>query len=45
MHGPVAGKLLAELILDGRTSTLDIGALAPSRFTSAGASPREYNVI
>ena len=44
MHGPVAGKLLAELILDGKTSTLDISALEPARFAH-GASDREYNVI
>ncbi|MBV9898034.1 MAG: FAD-binding oxidoreductase [Chloroflexi bacterium] len=46
MHGPVAGKLMAELILDGRTSTLDIAALSPSRFSASDvASAREYNVI
>jgi sarcosine oxidase subunit beta len=46
MHGPVAGKLMAELILDGRTSTLDISALSPGRFSaSEQASAREYNVI
>ena len=44
MHGPVAGKLLADLILDGQTSTLDISALDPARFAS-GATSREYNVI
>jgi sarcosine oxidase, subunit beta len=44
MHGPIAGKLMAELILDGRTSTLDIGRLAPDRFAGDGAR-REYNVI
>jgi sarcosine oxidase subunit beta len=45
MHGPIAGKLLAELMLDGRTSTLDIRALSPDRFGGEGAAPREYNVI
>ena len=44
MHGPIAGKLLSELILDGHASTLDISPLSPDRF-SAGASAREYNVI
>jgi sarcosine oxidase subunit beta len=44
MHGPIAGRLMAELIVDGRTTTLDIGRLAPSRFAGDGA-PREYNVI
>jgi sarcosine oxidase subunit beta len=45
MHGPIAGKLLAELILDGATSTLDISVLDPNRFSSASSSTREYNVI
>jgi sarcosine oxidase subunit beta len=45
MHGPIAGKLLAEVMLDGRATTLDITALAPDRFESARASAREYNVI
>jgi sarcosine oxidase subunit beta len=46
MHGPIAGKLLAELILDGHTSTLDISPLSPTRFTAATAdTPHEYNVI
>jgi sarcosine oxidase subunit beta len=45
MHGPIAGKLLAELILDGHTSTLDITPLSPTRFANAEASSREYNVI
>jgi len=45
MHGPIAGKLLAEVMLDGRASTLDITALSPSRFGVEGQSLREYNVI
>ncbi len=32
MHGPVAGKLMAELILDGRTTGIDITPLSPQRF-------------
>ena len=36
---------LAELILDGRTSTLDITALSPERFAAKRFSAREYNVI
>ncbi len=35
MHGPVAGKLMAELILDGRTTEIDIAALSPQRFREA----------
>jgi sarcosine oxidase subunit beta len=32
MHGPIAGQLMAELIVDGRASTVDIGPLALDRF-------------
>jgi sarcosine oxidase subunit beta len=45
MHGPVAGKLLSEVILDGRAHTLDIDVLRPDRFVVAGPAAREYNVI
>jgi glycine/D-amino acid oxidase-like deaminating enzyme len=31
-HGPIAGKLIAELIVEGRASSVDIGALALGRF-------------
>jgi sarcosine oxidase subunit beta len=45
MHGPIAGKLMAELMLDGHTSTLDISTLAPDRFGREGGARPEYNVI
>jgi len=32
MHGPIAGQLMAELIADGRATTLDIAPLALERF-------------
>jgi len=32
MHGPIAGQLMAELITDGRASTVDIAPLALDRF-------------
>ncbi len=32
MHAPAAGRLVAELILDGRATTLDIAPLAADRF-------------
>jgi sarcosine oxidase, subunit beta len=32
MHAPALGQLISELILDGRTHTLDTHALRPSRF-------------
>jgi sarcosine oxidase subunit beta len=43
MHAPATGELIAELIVDGRTS-LDIQALRASRFRS-GELVREHNVI
>jgi sarcosine oxidase, subunit beta len=44
MHGPAAGLLLAEIILDGRAHTLDIRALDYGRF-GEDRLIREYNVI
>ncbi len=44
MHGPVAGLLMSEIILDGRATTLDVSALDYARFTD-GRLIREYNVI
>jgi sarcosine oxidase subunit beta len=35
-HGPIVGKLMAELILTGRT-TIDIGALGIERFRTGKA--------
>jgi sarcosine oxidase subunit beta len=32
MHGPIAGQLMAELITDGRASTVDITPLGLERF-------------
>jgi sarcosine oxidase, subunit beta len=45
MHGPIAGKLLAEVMLDGRAHSIDIAGLDPKRFASESASQREYNVV
>jgi sarcosine oxidase subunit beta len=44
MHGPVCGLLLAEEILDGRASTLDISSLRMGRFRREQLQ-REYNVV
>ncbi len=44
MHGPIAGKLMAEIILDGRASTLDVSMLDLARFNE-GRLIREYNVV
>jgi sarcosine oxidase subunit beta len=43
MHAPAAGELIAELIVNGKT-TLDIGALSFERFAE-GELIREHNVI
>jgi glycine/D-amino acid oxidase-like deaminating enzyme len=32
MHGPIAGQLMAELIVDGRASTVDADPLSLDRF-------------
>jgi len=44
MHGPAAGLVLAEEILDGRATTIDIDTLRWGRF-EAGVSAGEYNVV
>ena len=44
MHGPAAGLLLAEEILEGRAETIDIDPLRFGRF-ARGASVGEYNVV
>ena len=33
MHAPALGHLLAEIILDGRATTIDTYALRPERFS------------
>jgi sarcosine oxidase, subunit beta len=44
MHGPIAGKLMSELILDGRFITVDVSMLDLARF-SEGRLIQEYNVV
>ena len=44
MHGPVAGLLTAEYIVDGRPQTLDVSMLDYGRFEE-GRLIQEYNVI
>lgn len=44
MQGPAIGACMAELILDGKASTVDISEFRPSRF-SEGALAQEHNVI
>lgn len=44
MHGPVSGKLMSELILDGTFSTVDVSMLDLARFAQ-GRMIKEYNVV
>ena len=44
MHGPVSGKLISEIILDGKTTTVDVSQLDLARFIE-GRLIREYNVV
>jgi len=44
MHGPAAGMLMAEEILDGRARTIDIDPLRWSRF-ELGVGAGEFNVV
>jgi sarcosine oxidase subunit beta len=38
MHGPIAGRLMAELVADGRAQTVDIAPLDIERFTRGHTS-------
>jgi sarcosine oxidase subunit beta len=44
MQGPAIGRCMAELLLDGAASGIDISPFRPSRFAE-GAPAQEHNVI
>ncbi len=44
MHGPIAGRLMSELILDGRFVSLDVSSLDLARFAEKRLI-QEYNVV
>ena len=44
MHGPVAGMLMSEFILDGEAHTVDVSMLDLARFDQDRLI-HEYNVI
>jgi glycine/D-amino acid oxidase-like deaminating enzyme len=44
MHGPIAGKLMSEIILDGSARTVDISMLDLARFAE-GRLIQEYYVV
>jgi sarcosine oxidase subunit beta len=39
MHAPALGHLLAEIVLDGRATTVDVTALRPVRFAEGDLNP------
>ncbi len=44
MHGPISGIILSEIILDGRSKTIDVSMLDLKRFDE-GRLIQEYNVV
>lgn len=44
MHGPISGKLISEIILDGQAYTVDVSMLDLARF-SENRLIQEYNVV
>jgi sarcosine oxidase subunit beta len=44
MHGPISGKLMAELIVDGTFQSVNVSALDLARFAE-GRLIQEYNVV
>lgn len=44
MHGPIAGKLMTEFLLEGQASSVDVSMLDLARFTE-GRPIQEYHVV
>ncbi len=44
MHGPIAGKIISEIIVEGQPRTVDVSMLDLARF-SEGRTIQEYNII
>lgn len=44
MHGPIAGVIMAEIILDGQAKSVDVSMLDLARFNE-GRLIQEYNVV
>ena len=44
MQGPICGKLMAEILIDGKASTVDISMMDYNRFAETRLIP-EYNVV
>jgi glycine/D-amino acid oxidase-like deaminating enzyme len=39
MHAPALGQLLAEIMSDGKATSLDVGPLRPTRFAEGDPNP------
>lgn len=44
MHGPISGKLMTEIILDGKSTSADVSMLDLARLEEGKLIP-EYNVV
>ena len=44
MHGPISGVIMAEIMLDGKSETIDVSMLDLKRFNE-GRLIQEYNVV
>jgi len=44
MHGPIAGKLMAEFLLEGKAHSVDVSMLDFARFAE-GRTIQEYHVV
>jgi sarcosine oxidase subunit beta len=44
MHGPIAGKLMSEIMLEGKSSSVDVSTLDLARF-ERGSLIEEFNVV
>jgi hypothetical protein len=44
MHGPISGKLMSEIIIDGEPSSVDVSTLDLARFNE-NRLIHEYNVV
>jgi sarcosine oxidase subunit beta len=44
MHGPISGKIMAEILLEGKARTVDVSMLELRRFDE-GRLIKEYNVV
>ena len=44
MHGPICGKIMSEIIIDGEAKSIDVSELEYKRFSEKRLI-HEYNVV